>query len=694
MFNFGLIFQNNKTDRERLIGLEAVRALAIVAVLFYHLNMTGFFNAGFLGVDVFFNLSGFLITCLLLREFQQKGDIAIGAFYLKRFRRLFPATAALIVGWLILAPIYSPDSYERLCKDVMAALFYYSNWWQIYSSQSYFETFGNPPLLLHLWSLAVEEQFYIVWPLALLLLLKHMPVQTVGRVCMGLAVLSTVWMAYVYDVTVDGGDPSRAYLGADTHAMGLFLGAALACYWSPWQVRDNAKLAWVQHWRGVLLGVALSALTIMLLTWNEGLPVLFKGGFFLAGICTLLLIVALTDVAPEQFGTNQVSRVAVVLVRWVGTRSYSIYLWHWPIFIACQVGPDQSWRTVFTCFVLTVIAAEISYRCVERPFQTLEFKNLAIAYPFTLAGLTLVCVAGVGALLVEPVQVTRKMFWPDPVVTAETVYEIKAASPENSPVEAIANNLARSSGAKPKIHTKPKGEATKPKQKPAQDLALLSPENKKIVAVGDSVLLGASDFLIRNIPDVTVDAMTGRQAHQGLQVVKRLRQTNEDVDYAVIHLGTNGYIVESQFTQMLKELSDLKLVTVFNVYANRRWMEPNNEIIERVTKKFPNVRVVNWYEMGKENPQFFVKDGVHLSSEGIVAMVKEISKETGVSMRRLPPNLYGKKVNSTLVVRPVSSESKPASTAIDEESVANAKSLAAEDLLARKPPPLEKQEDK
>ena len=589
----------------RLLGLEIVRSIAILTVLFYHLNLSGFFNAGFLGVDIFFNLSGFLITCLLLKEYEKSGRIQLGTFYLRRFKRLFPAAAAMILACLIFSPIFMPQAFLSLCKDIPAALLYYSNWWQIYSKQPYFETFDSPPLLQHLWSLAVEEQFYILWPIALITLLKFMHVRKVGWVALLLAVCSTVWMACLDGMRINGVDSSRAYLGSDAHSMGLFLGAALACFWNPWQERSPQLIALVEKFRIPICSMAFMALFALVTTWNEGLSFLFNGGFFLSGLITLVLIFSLTDLKTNSWDLTLWGQLFVRCITWIGTRSYAIYLWHWPIFIAFKVQPDMTWVTIFFSLAVTFILSECSYRIIEQPFKSIPLRSAISTTQFALVS-TLTCVSmGISWIAFKPLEIIEK---------TKLVQQFNAASIF---AESSKKNVSFSAT-----------DSLSMTEKPVDS----SQSTQKMILVGDSVLLGAKDYMLRNFSTVTVDAEVGRQAHQGLQVIKKIRSLQNDIDFAVIHLGTNGYIVESQYVSLLKELSDLQKVIVFNVYANRRWTQPNNEIIDRVTQFFPNVSLVNWNEMGQTNPQFFVKDGIHLTSDGILAMTQEISKISGIAL--------------------------------------------------------------
>ena len=617
----------------RFLGLDVVRAVAITWVLFYHLNQNNFFSAGFLGVDIFFSLSGFLITSLLLREHSKAGHIQIGAFYLRRLKRLYPPSVALLLVCAALSPLLSTESVDRFRKDLPAAVFYISNWWQIYSEQSYFENFGHPPLLQHLWSLAVEEQFYILWPITLQILLRQVNVRILGWVCLALAMVSTGWMAVIFQLGLDLNDPSRAYLGTDTHAMGLFLGAMLACFWNPWLSRPQAIADWVKKWQLVLVSLSLLLLIVMATLWHEGHPLLFRGGFFLTGLCTLLLIVSLTDLSVDDTPLSLGTQIVVDIVRWIGTRSYSIYLWHWPIFIYFQVNPEMSWQTIAASLSLTAMASELSYRIIELPLQRIDL-SISKLYLHRAVG-------GVVLSMIVLLSFSAAGYWP-----AQTVATV---SPPPSVEDVSGYRFDRYIGSSESITVNSSPSTQSPKVtrlgttvSRADDI---DPMNKKILVIGDSVMLGASDYIVKHFPETAVDAMTGRQAHQGLQVIQKLRQKYPNIEYMVIHLGTNGYIVESQFVQLLKALSDVKHVTVLNVYANRRWTSPNNQIIDRVTRHFDNVHLVDWNQMGQNNPQFFISDGVHPTSAGIIAMSKEISRVTGVALQSLPTHLTSNKGN-------------------------------------------------
>ena len=616
----------HQSAQTRLLGLEVVRAIAITSVLFYHLNLNNFFNAGFLGVDIFFTLSGFLITSLLLREHSQFGYINIYNFYFRRFKRLYPACVGMMLGCAVFSVFLNQETAERFGKDLPAAIFYLSNWWQIYSDQSYFENFGNPPLLQHLWSLALEEQFYILWPLTLIILLKWLNKKTIGIVCIAVAIASTYWMGVVHQSHSDLNDLSRSYLGTDTHAMGLFLGAALSCFWNPWIPMSIVLTFWRKNFSFALTWLALTFLLLMTTLWHEGLTLLFHGGFFLTCLCTLVLIVSLTNLAVDSRITSKWSLKAITWVRWTSTRSYSIYLWHWPIFTLFQLSPDTTWSTIVLCMSMTALASEASYRFVERPFQQLNLYDDHRHSRLAFSGLLISTIMLLSLSMIKN--------WPD-------ISNIEVSLSNSTPTENIAKISHPWLGKDPqeddqqtKINLAFVGQSTTVTDPgiTAEAPEGLNLEKKKMLVVGDSVMLGASNYLTRHFPGAIIDAVTGRQAHQGLQIIQKLLKQHPQAEIVVLHLGTNGYIEELKFFQILKTLADVKKVIVFNVYADRRWSNFNNDIIERVSSSFGNVRVVDWYSSGKQNPHFFVSDGIHLTSVGMIAIGGEISRVTGVAL--------------------------------------------------------------
>lgn len=563
----------------RLPGLDGLRGVAVLAVIGYHLNLGHFLPAGFLGVDIFFTVSGFIITALLLQEHAQTGRIDFKAFYLRRARRLFPAALALLLVLVVLTPLLLPAALVRLREDLPAAFLYASNWWQIVAQQSYFEAMDQPRLLQHLWSLAIEEQYYLLWPLVALGLLQRGSRTGLGVAAGLLAIASTGWMAWLYATHIDGGDPSRVYLGTDTHWMGLLAGSALAAWWNPWKIRLATPAGdEVLNLAGT---AALAGLVWCMAEIHEGMRGLYQGGFLWVAVLTCAVIAAAT-----REGTWVDWMLSTRPMRWLGARSYSLYLWHWPVVVWLQPAPQaQALELAGVTAVrlaLTLICAEASYRWVETRWTA------GLATMPWRRGTVMACTA---LLLVD----------------AGVLAFLPGTVPDRPPVPAVAE----------------------PWHKPHQPSPSKTPY-PSITLVGDSVLLGARPYLLRRLPWASVEAKVGRQGGEGLKLVQSLRDTAQLGDAAVIHLGTNGYLSEAQFQALLAQLADRKAVVVVNVYGARRWTRPNNEMMARVSARFQNVRLVDWHAIGEANPDYFVQDGIHLSGIGIHAYYSQIRMALGL----------------------------------------------------------------
>ncbi|MBK9444372.1 MAG: acyltransferase [Comamonadaceae bacterium] len=593
-------------DAARLPGLDAVRALAIAAVLAYHLNVPGLFNAGFLGVDVFFNLSGFLITSLLLREFFKHGQVDIGRYFWRRFVRLMPAVAALLLLTYALVPLLMPGAARRLLADLPWAAAYLANWWQICSAQSYFENFGNPPLLRHLWSLGVEMQFYLLWPWLLLGLLRLWGVRAVLLTSLLLALASSAWMGELFALHPD--QPSRAYLGADSHSVGLFLGSAMACLWSP--LHPVALITRALPWR---LRLALGSTAVVMLVglmWfgNEAQPLLYQGGFLLTALASVMLLACCADLGLGQ-RSAWLWRLAGAMVQWLGTRSYSIYLWHWPVFIYLKGDSTPDLEMVAQCLLWSALAAEISYRWVEGAltFTTRQWppvKQRAAGY------------AMLGALL------AGGLFVVDGFPCQSTTPPVNAASSVGAASTPGVTELADH-------------------QLDASALPTAEPvmaADSDLLAIGDSVMLGARHRMLRSLPGATVDAQVGRQMRQTVTLVQRYLEQKPDLKHAVVHLGTNGYILKSDLRRLLTLLQDAQQVVLINNFADRRWSDANNQILAQIAPEFSNVRLMDWHAAAQGNRHYFVQDGIHLSSDGITAFIRGIASHLGIIPLELPPN--------------------------------------------------------
>ncbi|WP_426211970.1 acyltransferase family protein [Massilia sp. TWP1-3-3] len=584
----------------RFAELDGLRALAVVSVILYHCDITGVFNAGFLGVDVFFAISGFIITATLLKEYRESGNFQFRAFYFRRLKRLMPPVLALVV-LASLTVFISETAFAAFSADVPAALMYASNVWQILERQAYFD--DTPRVLKHLWSLAVEEQFYLLWPPLAYAMHRWVRPKSVGVLALLLACASTAWMWYLYDLNVDSADQNRIYLGPDSHAMGLLAGAALASFWNPWS-RQNA--APVVRWSCRMAACAsIACLGYMMLALNPSSPALYHGGFLLVPVLTGVL--AYCTLNDPQFFLSRLLRCKVA--QWLGSRSYSLYLVHWLVFVWMKLlaFPDFSNPVVLAGALASVgVLSELMYRWVEVTSKRFKPKNLkngwivnsTFAYSLATWSIVAVLFSSHNAL---PVLANNA-----PAVPTLTALEAPVQAPK------VAN------AAQPE-----------PAPEDLDDDGEMIAGGDDIYAIGDSVLLGARGYLTKTIPGIRVDAEVGRQASQGQKVVKKWRGKSGKASTILLHLGTNGYIDEAQFRTLLGELADRKAVIVINVHANRRWTAPNNEMIARLAPQFPNVQLINWAAVSSGRADYFVKDGIHLTTKGMHALTAQIKLATG-----------------------------------------------------------------
>lgn len=580
-------------DSTRFAELDGLRALAVVAVILFHCNLAGIFNNGLYGVDMFFAISGFIITAMLAREYRENGDFRFGGFYFRRLKRLLPPVLALLfLGGF--TTFISHDTFMVFRADIPAALAYVSNFWQIEQKQSYFDS--APRILRHLWSLSVEEQFYMVWPPVAYLLIKRAGVRAAGLVALALALASTAWMGWLFDQSADSASINRIYLGTDSHAMGLFLGAALACFWNPWA--PSAHGVTLRTALRAASVTALAALVWMMCVMDPASAFTYRGSFLLVPALTAML--AYGTLSDSGFVLSRVLRLP--LTQWLGTRSYSLYLVHWLVFAwvdLLDITAWPHWQVLLPALLLVAALSELMYRWVEYPTRHMTMS-------FLDERRMIVCVSAYMAASL----VVLALAWPDtpapapqPVIAAtpaQAQISVTAPAPASAVAQAVLNDDVMAGG-------------------------------EDIYALGDSVLLGARAHLARTIPGMRVDASVGRQASEGLKVIKAWRAAGGAhlASTVLVHLGTNGYINERQFRELLDELADRKAVFVVNVHAERRWTEPNNEILARIVTDYPNVRIIDWYSSSRGHPQYFVKDGIHLTVSGMRALSAQIEAAVG-----------------------------------------------------------------
>ena len=555
-------------------GLDGLRALAVVAVFLYHARID-WLPGGFLGVDLFFVLSGYLITSLLLVEWEARNRIDLFRFWMRRARRLLPALVVVVLASLVLASIFARQDLAHTRSDVASSLLYYMNWHLIAANHSYFNVMGNPSLLGHVWSLAIEEQFYIVWPLILVPCLvlvgrKRLPMLVIA----GIATSATLmWVLYN-----PGADPSRVYYGTDTRAFLLLMGILLALVW-PYIERLKDAVPLLEF-----LGIAALVGTVLLFrNMQDFNPTFYRGGDLAASFCFVVLIAA---VAHPRTGIGRALGVAPL--RWVGERSYGIYLWHFPlILLVAGVNVRSSAWVVIAEAVVVIAAAALSFRYIEEPIRRGRAQRWlsqhSRRFQLEVLGATaLALVAAFAVLFVTPSSL-------NPVSTYVSPPKVKAAI--KPVVKVTTGPPVVSHGGR------------------AQKKSLPPLPAGRILALGDSVMLGCSSELKEALDHrVHIDATIGRQIDDTIDDLQRLRRHHRLTKTLVIQVGNNGPLWFHDLARLRHALHGIPDVVVVNVRNTTSWQDESNHALSTWVHDWPAAHLADWY--GHSTTKM-LSDGTH-----------------------------------------------------------------------------------
>jgi len=567
-------------------AIDGLRALAVIAVMLYHLGFT-WIPGGFLGVDLFFVISGYVITRLLLDSIEQSGGLDLRGFYLARARRLLPALIFTVTTTTIAIGIWAPDTIKRLLTDMPFSLTGTMNWWLVARHQDYFESIGRPPLLQHTWSLAVEAQFYLLWPLILYFILKRLGKKRIPIAALVIAAASGITLLLV-SFSLDASNASKVshvYFGTDTHSIGLFLGAALAVSWIPQNFTVNVSKKAQDFIDGIGVFGFIGIIATFLLI-DESKPTLYKIAFPLAGLFGASIIMSIVHPA---------SRFAPILQNpilvWIGQRSYAMYLWHWIIFQVTRPSVDlagQMWALYALRILIVFALADISLRYVEQPIRRGALK-------LWLKGLKY-------RTKKERSQQTRTFAAIFVVVLAlATVVSVRAVSIGNEQRAVIEEALT------------------------APEVSISAPASDGLWVTGDSVILGIRASIAAQKPISVMNARIGRQAPELLEVMTRDKAEigNSPV---IFNLGNNGVLNRSDVQAIFELVKDQPQVIVVNTAVSRPWRDGNNALVTEIAQQYSTVTLIDWNAISMGHPEYFAPDGIHLVPTGVAVYVGEILK--------------------------------------------------------------------
>jgi peptidoglycan/LPS O-acetylase OafA/YrhL len=592
-------------------ALDGLRAVAVALVIAYHLGYARV-AGGYIGVELFFVLSGWLVCALLMNEHQRTGGIGLTAFWLRRARRLLPAMVVVTAGTIAVASLAQPERLAELRHDAVAALGYHLNWRLILDQQSYFEAAEGPSALEHLWSLSIEEQFYLVFPLLCVFALTRWTRKRAVAIALGGALVATVLRLVLYDTTVD---PSRVYFGTDTRASGLLLGVAFGLFWTPNRLRPQSSPRFTRALDGAAVAGA-AVLGWYAVALDEHRVTAFRGGFTAAQIATLALIAVAVYPAP----TRTVRVLSVRPLRWMGQRSYGIYLIHWPVIVFLSAAPGEQPEgpgMVAVQLALILGLAALSYRLIELPVRrrglgdavrhaSVRLAGLVQGRPMAATSMAVGCVVALGFTL----GVTRD------VVTASSsevdrpdsvVITPDAAAP---PVTAAARATRAAPGT-----TVPSAEPVAPA--PAPPPSGPAPAPAQTTAIGDSVLVGAAEVMAGRMgPALTVDAAVGRQMVDADELIADLAARGLLGRVVLLHLGNNGPFTAEQIDQVFAAIGPDRTVLLVNVLVPRRWEGEVNDQLAAAAARHPNAVLVDWRSLVTSEAGLTTDDGFHLTANG------------------------------------------------------------------------------
>lgn len=623
----GWIMSKRLSTSRYITGFDGIRTLAVIGVILYHLLPTQM-RGGYLGVPVFFVVSGYLITDLLRQEWDQNGKIKVIDFYVRRMKRLYPGMVVMLGLAAAYITLFQRNLLNNLRGVVVSSLLYYNNWWQINHGLSYFDRFGNESPFTHLWSLAVEGQNYLIWPLVFILLMKIGKKRSrVFNVVAGITVFSGILFAVLY---TPGADPTRVYYGTDTRLFSIWMGSGLAFIWPTTHLKKEIpiKAKRILNLSGI---VSLLGLVFAFFLMDDHLTFVYYGGMFLISILATVLVAvtAHPGASLNRLLTNP-------LFSYIGKRSYGIYLYQFPVMIFYEakvgnIGENVLLHTLVELFLI-LLFSELSYRFIENPLRKFKYKHTVSTVrgwftkpifswkkPWVVPGTLITMIALVG------------------IISAPTNYvdaqqqQLKDTIAANKKAAEETQKNANGDSAQSSTDSSDAADTTEAEQEIMTKYALTEAQLKKaesleITAFGDSVMLDATADLQELFPQAVVDGDVGRQLYASPDLIKSLKDQGLLRNTVLVGLGTNGSFTEAQFDSFMSEIGDRNVYWVNVRVPTQRWQNEVNRMLEKMADKYDNMTLIDWYDLSNSQESWFYEDRVHPNPDGMVEYVKLVAQ--------------------------------------------------------------------
>lgn len=598
-----------------LPSIDSLRAIAVIAVIIYHID-ANYLPGGFLGVDLFFVLSGYLISSLIIKEYKSTGTVNLYNFYVRRARRLLPAVYFMITVVLIIITLFNGVLLKKSYLDALFGYIYSSNWWYIFHKLDYFDSFGSQSPFKHLWSLAIEEQFYMFFPLIFLIFNRKSKSNNGNSklnknfiyVVLSLILVSLIAHILLFDIN----NINRIYFGTDTRAFSLLVGVVGAILYPMDRLSERTTKKDNMIYSIVSLVSILVLIGIMINT-SEYNTWLYRGGFLLVAIIGLIIIIS----SGRQY-TFMSKLLSFKPFVFIGKISYSLYLWHFPILVVTtpvsEIGNPNLFYVTLR-IVLIFLVATGSYMFVETPIRKLGFVNyinLLFKRIMKLKNNTKKIIFASIALVA--VVFTMGVFGKSvPYLSTAFVTEMSNNKESQFISNNNENNANNSSDHKSDNNNNQEGNKSEDKK------------YSSLIVIGDSLTVDIGEKIKEKYPGAIIDGKISRQLTAATALADQYANYNNENTAVIFQLGTNGFFTESQVEELVKKFDKADIYFV-NVKVPRTWEKTVNKELDALKERHSDITIIDWYSVANNNQNYFEPDKVHLNSEGVETMVSLIEK--------------------------------------------------------------------